>query len=152
MMRRAKVLLVIRSSRLSGRAASPTAPIASRRTMRSGRTGGVPCGSDDEGRVMSAMSGLRGELRLDLVREQEIVDALVQLLELRRAEIREAEVVGVELGLDAAGMRREHENAAADQQRFFNGVRDEQHGEAHVLPQRDELLLHLAPGQRVERG
>jgi hypothetical protein len=49
-------------------------------------------------------------------------------------------------------MRREHEDAAADDDRLLDRVRDEQHREAHVVPQAQQLLLHLAPRERIERG
>src|SRR5438552_4088251 len=111
MRRRTSVMLVSRSIGPSGRAASPTAPSASRRISRSGRTGG------EGGRATSAMGGLR-ELGFDLVGEKQAVDAPVQLLEGRRAQAREPKMVRVELGLDPAGMRREHQDAAADQQRL----------------------------------
>ncbi len=65
--------------------------------------------------------------------------------------IGEAEMAGIELGLHAAGMRREHQDAVADQQRLLDRVGDEDHREADVFPQRHQLLLHLAAGERVER-
>src|SRR5213079_973310 len=114
----------MRSANDSGRAASPTVPIASSSIMRSGRCGGsilaVRC-------AMSAMLHLRGERGLDPVGEQKIVDAAVQGLEGGRADVVEAEMLGIQLGLDAAGMRREHEDAAADEQRLLDRMGDEQH-------------------------
>src|SRR3954447_24871167 len=96
-------MLASRSMGPSGRAASPTAPSASRVTTRSGRAGGSARAGGVE-TASSAMGGLRGKVGLDAVGEQEIVDAAVQRLELRRADRRKAEVVGVELGLDPARM------------------------------------------------
>src|SRR5215510_16617614 len=112
-------MLASRSIGPSGRAASPTAPSASRVTTRSGRSGGSarPGGVET---ASSAMGGLRSEIGLDAIGEQQIVDAAVQRLELRRADRFEAEMVGVELGLDPAGVRREHQDAAADQQRLLD--------------------------------
>ena len=49
-------------------------------------------------------------------------------------------------------MRREHQDAAADQDRFLDRMGDEQHREADIVPQRLQFFLHVAPGQRVERG
>src|SRR5690349_7749739 len=102
-------MLASRSMGPSGRAASPTAPIASRVTTRSGRSGGS-ARAGEVGTASSAMDGLRREIGLDRVGEQKIVDAAMQALELGRADGLEAEVVGVELGLHPAGMRREHQD------------------------------------------
>src|SRR5690242_10051274 len=110
-------MLVSRSIGPSGRAASPTVPSASSVITRSGLTGG---------RVWIASSVMSGlQFGFHLVDEQQVVDAAVQRLELARPDRGEAEVVGIELGLDAAGMRREHQDAAADQQRLLDRVGDE---------------------------
>src|ERR1043166_770681 len=146
--RRTPVYCSSRSAGESGRAASPTAPIASSSIVRSGRCGGsgrtVRC-------AMSTMLDPRGERGLDPVGEQEVVDAAMQHLERGRADVAEAEVIGVELGLDAARMRREHQDAAADEQRLLDRMRHEQYREADIVPQPAHLLLHLAPRQRIER-
>ena len=80
------------------------------------------------------------------------MNAAAEQLERLRAEIGKTEMPGIELGLHLAGMRRHHQDAVADQQRLLDRVGDEDHGEADLVPQRDQLLLHLAPGQRIERG
>ena len=75
-----------RSNGVSGRATSPTAPMVSSEITRSGRVGG-------NGRPRSAMSvmvNLRGQRGLDLVGEQEIVDAPLQRIEGRRAHDRQS--------------------------------------------------------------
>ena len=36
--------------------------------------------------------------------------------------------------------------------RFLDRMRDEDHGEADVFPQPDQFFLHLAAGERIERG
>src|SRR5690349_5523932 len=128
MMRRTAVTLRMRSATESGRATSPMAPPMSvSSTSRSGRRGGsmrtTRC-------AVSAIVRLRGERGLDPVGEEKIVDAPVQLFESRRADVAEVQMIGVELRLHAARMRREHEDAAADQDRFFDRMRDEQHREA----------------------
>src|ERR1041384_2911913 len=121
-MRRTPVICSRRSGIVSGRAASPTAPIVSSSIIRSGRRGGsgrtVRC-------AMSTMLTLRGERRLDPVGEQQIVDAPMQRLERGRADVGKAEMIGVQLGLHAAGMRRKDEDAAADQQCLLDRMRDE---------------------------
>src|SRR5690349_2232775 len=58
----------------------------------------------------------------------------------------------VELGLDLPRVRRQQQDAAADLDRLGDRVRDEQHGEARALPQREQLVLHLAARECVERG
>src|SRR5215212_9620655 len=135
-------MLVIRSIGVSGRATSPTAPMVSSAMTRSGRSGG---------RTRSALSfmlDLRRERGLYLVGEQQLVDAPLQRIESGRAHVAKADVAGIELGLHAAWMRGEHEDAVADQQRFLDRVGDEDHREADVLPQRHQFLLHLAAGER----
>src|SRR3712207_9443749 len=61
-----------------------------------------------------------------------------------------AQALGAHLGAHAPGMRREHEDARADDDRLLDRVGHEQHGEAELVPQPQKLLLHLAPRQRVE--
>src|SRR3954462_471559 len=109
------VMLASRSIGPSGRAASPTVPRVSREMMHSGRAGGWGRG-EERWIASSTMSGLRGKVGFDLVGEKQGVDAGVRRLEFGRADRREAEIMRVELGLDPAGMRREHQDAAAHQQ------------------------------------
>src|SRR5262249_59066675 len=75
----------------SGGAASPTTPISSSRMIRSGRRGGA----GGILRARSAMVHLRGQIGLDPVGEQQRVDALVQRLEGRRADVGERQVIGI---------------------------------------------------------
>ncbi|OFT87956.1 hypothetical protein HMPREF3115_15030 [Burkholderia sp. HMSC10F09] len=49
-------------------------------------------------------------------------------------------------------MRRQQQDAVADDERFLDRVRDEQQREARVVPQPQQLFLHLAARQRIERG
>src|SRR5262245_21781188 len=129
MSRRTAVMLVRRSIGPSGRATSPTAPMASSVTTRSWRRGG---------KVRSAKAVMADlERSLDLVGEQKVVDAPLQRIERRRAHIGKAEMAGIELGLDAAGMRRQHQDAVADQQRLLDRVGDKDDREADLFPQRD---------------
>jgi hypothetical protein len=65
---------------------------------------------------------------------------------------RVVEGVGVELGLDLTRMGREHEDTRADDDRLLDRMGDKKHRELRVLPELQQFLLHLAPGQRVERG
>src|ERR1041384_2358243 len=128
MMRRTAFTFMMRSAIESGRATSPMAPpISVSSTTRSGRRGGsmrtTRC-------AVSAIVRLRGERGLDPVGEQEVMDAPVQLLESGRADLGKAQVIRVELGLDAAGMRRKHQDAAADQDCLLDGMRHEKHREA----------------------
>src|SRR4051794_28867736 len=101
--RRTAVMLAMRSISVSGRATSPTSVMVSSVIRRSPRVGGSVA------RVRSAMGGL---LAFDLVGEQEIVDALFQRAERRRADVGGAEMVGIELGFHPPRMRRQHEDAA----------------------------------------
>ena len=49
-------------------------------------------------------------------------------------------------------MGREQQDAVADDQSLLDGVGDEQQREVHVAPQLQQLFLHLAAGQRIQRG
>ena len=60
--------------------------------------------------------------------------------------------VAVELALDLAGMRREQQDAVADQHGLRDRVGHEQHREARIGPQLEQLVLHPAPRERIERG
>jgi hypothetical protein len=80
------------------------------------------------------------------------VDALRRALELGAAQARQREAVAVDLGAHAPRVRRQQRDAVAHHQRLFDRVRDEQQREAHLVPQREQLLLHLAARERVERG
>src|SRR5229473_7352473 len=78
----------------------------------------------------------------DALGEQHVVDARLQRHEADAAD--QLVSVGVELGLDLAGMRRQHEDAVADDDRLLDRMGDEEHGEADILPKLQQLLLHLA--------
>ena len=64
---------------------------------------------------------------------------------------RRVDAGAVDLGLHLPGMRAEQQNAVADPDRLGNRVRHEQHRELRVLPELQQLLLHLRARQRVER-
>jgi hypothetical protein len=80
------------------------------------------------------------------------VNALRRALELGTAQAFEREPMAVDLGTHAPRVRRQQRDAVADHQRFFDGVRDEQQREAHLVPQLEQFLLHLAARERIERG
>src|SRR5436190_21979277 len=101
-------MLVMRSNNVSGRATSPTALMVSSVISRSARMGGNAMA------MRSAMSGSSCQGSFDPVGEQQIVNALFQCLEIRAAAVAEFEMMRVELGFHAAGMRRENKDAAAD--------------------------------------
>src|SRR4051794_15384650 len=103
-------MLVMRSSGVSGRATSPTAPMMSSVTMRSARTGGS---------VRSAMVMMGLQRGLDLVGEEKVVDAPLQRVEGGRTHVGEADMAGIELRLHAARMRRQDQDAVADEQRLL---------------------------------
>ena len=88
---------------------------------------------------------------LDALGEQHRVDALVQRLELGPDLRRMVEVTGVELGLHLAGMRAQDKDTRPYDDRLLDRMGDEEHGETRVLPELQQFLLHLAPGERVER-
>src|SRR4051812_36255584 len=111
-------MLMMRSNGVSGRATSPTAPITSSVTMRSARTGGS---------VRSAMVMMDLQRGLDLVGEKQVVDAPLQRVEGRRSHVGKADMTGIELRLHAARMRRQDQDAVADEQRLFDGMGHEDH-------------------------
>ena len=44
------------------------------------------------------------------------------------------------------------QDAVADDDRFLDGMGDEQHGEADIVPKLKQFFLHAPPGQGIERG
>src|SRR5688500_11558435 len=79
-----------------------------------------------------------------------------QSLDPRRQELaRRVERVAsrtMDLRLRAARVRREQQDAVADADGFGNRMRDEQHRELDLLPEPQQLFLHPAARERVERG
>src|SRR4051812_17343742 len=80
---------------------------------------------------------------LHLLGEEHLVDALREAFFVLPA--------APHLRLHLPRMRREQQDPVADEHGFGNGVGDEEDGEAGVLPEAQQLLLHLAAGERVER-
>jgi len=58
----------------------------------------------------------------------------------------------VDLRDHAPRMRGEQRDPVADAQRLLDRMGDEQQGEAHVVPQLEQFVLHAPARQRVERG
>src|SRR5438067_8677203 len=79
---------------------------------------------------------------LHLLGEEQLVDPLREALFVPP--------VARHLRLYLPGMRREQENPVSHPYRFRDGMGDEEDGEAGILPEAQELLLHLAPRERVE--
>src|SRR5918999_1468634 len=99
--RRSRVMPVSRSQSVSGRAMSPTSPASSRRRSNSSRTGGG-CGRSPAN--ASALAMAVGLLLLDAVGEQHPMDALLEGLKGGAADATVTVVMGIDLGLDLAGM------------------------------------------------
>src|SRR5712672_12832 len=55
-----------------------------------------------------------------------------------------------DFGPDLRGALAQYDDAASEEQRFFDIVGHQQCGEPRPLPQRDKLALHGDPRQRVE--
>src|SRR3954468_18389151 len=81
---------------------------------------------------------------LDLFGEEHLVDPLREPLLILSGALH--------LPLHLPWMRGEQQDAVPHQHRFRNGMGDEKHREAGVLPEPEKLLLHLAAGERGERG
>jgi hypothetical protein len=60
------------------------------------------------------------------------------------------ELMAVQLGAHPAGMRRQQQDAVADNQRFLNRMRDEQQRETRLFPQAQQLFLHLAARECIQ--
>src|SRR5579871_2304108 len=140
---RSHAWLTICCTSVSGFSTTPMSRLATTSRKYSPRVGGAA--SRRSAVCMSVMGD--DLLLLDATGKKQIVNAVRQLASARRID--RVAAIAVELALDLAGMRREQQDAVADQHRLGNRVGDEQHGEARVGPQREELLLHLAPGERV---
>src|SRR5437868_1048813 len=111
---------------VSGCCTTPMSPPATVSRRYSGRSGGAAA----ETCVSTMADNL---LLLDAIGEQHLVDALGQLAPARGIDGITA--VAVELALDLPGMRREQQDAVAEQHRLRDRVGHEQHGEARVGPQ-----------------
>src|SRR5712671_4187610 len=123
-----------RTARRTRRAVFRTAPIPEMRSQVvsgfSTTMGAATCSAIDD--------------LLDLLREQHFVDALREPLLVLPAALH--------LAPHLPGMRGEEQDPVSDPHRFRDGVGDEEDREARVLPEAEELLLHLAAGESVERG
>src|SRR5471032_1874217 len=107
--RRTRVMFVIRSQAPSGRITAPIWPLSSWRFSNSGRTGGSrPTRSSAMGDPVRDLA--RRALVLDPLGEQHVVDVAAELDEPGALLLGMAELVAVELGLDPAGMRAEHQD------------------------------------------
>src|SRR2546427_6629469 len=93
-------------------------------------------------------SGMGGGLLLHFLGEEHALDPLRQLPPLAPL----GATLAVQLRLHLPGMGREQEDPVPDQHCLRDRVRDEEHGEVGVVPELQELVLHLAAGGRVERG
>src|SRR6059058_4519701 len=114
--------------------------------------------SSSTGRVVAEMAGgammMRAPCEVSAIetrlREEKVVDFF---FESRRAAVLEGDAVDVaHLRFHPARVRREQQDAAADADGFGDGVGDEEHREARLVPETEQLVLHLPPRQRVERG
>src|SRR3982074_339128 len=132
---------------VSGCWTTPMSSPATTSRRYSGRKGGTA-----SGRAAAAWASTMADnlLLLDAIGEQHLVNAIRQLASAGRFD--RIAAVAVELALDLARVRREQQDAIAQQHRLRDRVGHEQHGETGFGPQLQQLLLHLAPRQRVERG
>src|SRR4029079_15725807 len=109
---RTAALLKIFSDVVSGFSTTPYALVSTSRT--------------NSARCTNTFSAMGRYLLFDLVGEQHVVNAVREFLPVLANVVR---TVTVQLRFDAAPMRRQQQDAVADQHRFRNRVRDEQHGE-----------------------
>src|SRR6202521_3769584 len=132
--------LASRWKTVSGFCTTPMSPPAMTSRRYSGRVGGTGAGK----RVTGARSSAMGHclLFLDAIRKQDVVNAVRQL---GAGAVDRIAAVAVELAFDLARVRRHQQDAIADQHGLWDRVRHEQHREARVFPQLQQLFLHLAP-------
>jgi hypothetical protein len=88
-------------------------------------------------------------LFFDAVGEQHFMNALRQRAPACR--LGPIAAVAVEFAPNLPGMRRKQEYAVAEEDSFGDRVGDEQDGEPGFSPQLQQLVLHLAPRERVKR-
>src|ERR1700704_5359258 len=112
--------------------------------MYSGRVGGTGAGNRATGARSSAMG--HSLLFLDAIGKENVVDAV---RELAAGAVDRVAAVAVQLALDLARMRRHQQDAVADQHGLGVRVGHEQHRETRLVPQLQQLLLHLTPGEGV---
>src|SRR5260370_37750797 len=83
--------------------------------------------------------------------EKHRFDLAIELLEARCRDRVGSEPAGVELSANLTWMRSKHEDASSEDQRFLDGVCNEQHRERRLVPQSERLDLHGAARQSIER-
>src|SRR6266496_5666505 len=128
-----------------GESAFSTTPKAVESTG-SRRTSGRGGAADSDMMVMVSL------LSFDGVGEQHRVDPAFQREQAFGIALPRIEWEAVQLRLHLTGMRRHEQDAAADLDRLGNRVRDEQYGEARVVPELKQLVLHPPARERVEGG
>src|SRR5512142_1371997 len=131
---RTAALPYTRSHAVSGFITTPKSCSSTWSRTNSGRAAGLGMGS------LLLDLALGEEHRMDAVREP------------APARVDAIGPVAVELGLHLPGMRGEQQDAVADAHGLGDGVRDEEHGEARALPELQQLVLHLAACEGVQRG
>ncbi len=72
--------------------------------------------------------------------------------ELRAALRVERKAAAIKVRANAAWMRRQHNGSGTDNDRLLDRMSYEDHRATDRFPQAKKLLLHAAPGQRVEGG
>ncbi len=80
------------------------------------------------------------------------MNTLRGLLKADAAEAFQVVLVAVDFRPYTAWMRGQQQDAVTDHQRFLDGVGDEKQREADFIPQLEQLFLHLAAGQCIQRG
>src|SRR6185369_13558574 len=139
--------LTSRCHSVSGFCTTPISPLATTSRRYSGRDGGTGRGRAAVIWVSAMADDL---LFLDAIGKQHLVNAIGKLAPAGR--IGRIGAVAVELALDLSGMRREQQDAVADQHGLRDRVRHEQPREPRIGPQLQQLVLHPAPRERIERG
>ena len=147
------------SERSSARSARSAVPPASRRISSSPeKPSTLACGQHHRprvGRRRPAPAWRRRGVLLGVAAGHDPVDVVEQRLELGGAAVAGAVEADRDLGLDAAGVGAEHDDAVGEQDGLLDVVGDDQDrlgGELAARPQLEQLAAEVLGGEDVERA
>src|SRR5882672_11517843 len=145
--RRTMVLCSIRTCIGSGHSTSAAGSIMLR-SSNSSRMGGSLRAMSASSIVVIALSFRVPRTR----REEHLVNPGTKPSELAAPLIGICELVGIEFRPDLPRMRGQHQNARSNNDRLLDRVSDEEDGRTRSVPEFEQVVLHLPPGQGIESG
>src|SRR5579863_2227448 len=84
--------------------------------------------------------------------EEHFVDPAAKASEFPAPLVCVCELVGIDLRTDLPRMWSQHQNARSDDDRLLDRVGDEEDGRTRLIPEFEQVVLHLPPSQGIECG